>query len=643
MRTRFPRLPVPRLCLWVVLVVGSAGCIEYSELQKQDPFSGEGEDPEPEGSDSGVTDSGDPTPTDTADTAGDTGSWVCEAEHSDGGWVDPSECTGDDERPQGTSETLVEWSWEGTDLDPEIDDVLAPPSAAPIWDMNDSGTVDRNDIPALLFVASREGEDPVLVALEGTGGTRWELEEIDGSTPDPTAATAIADLDDDGTFELLVVLADGRMAALDPEGALVWTAETDLPAGVPLAAFDMDSDGEGEVLAGNVLVDESGCVDTELDASGCAPDYTFAADLDSDWQGSWVYGGSTWERDGDRRATLSTDHPCHPTPVLSAGASESRVLSVDAKGLELRLVDLEGIVQWSHTLSEPVGPPAVGDPDGDGEPEVCLAAGGELFVYEPDSGSVSTVYSGDEPTETGTPPGCVMVELDADGVDEILYTGAQVAVILNASTGETWLEDTDHSSTGTGNIPLVLDLDADGSAEIVVASDDREGGTRAGLTAYGNPDDGWQTSGRKMWTQHAFDPEQVDDDAALVGSGGLAPGQRFRNQTELPVEQSPAIEVQVQTACADSCTPVSEGELGFVVINHGGVEADDVRVVVEDVETGSELEAFDLGTLEKGEISPSVEWDVEWPDHAEGIRLVPSHSGWSCVDLEAVEVPVPCD
>lgn len=569
---------------------------------------------------------------DTADEAR-----ACHVDTTDKGWQSPDMCNGEDERGEGNKNVQLEWSWTGAVSNPAVNDVVVTPVASAVWNMNADDIIDRNDMPAIFFVASDNGASATLVATTWDGRAFWELNSIEGVSPDPTSNPVIGDTDKDGDKEFLAVLNDGRIADLDPNGAVRWISTATVPGGTALGLFDLGSEEIPEVVAGAYLVSSTGGLIGRATTNACATDSTFAADVDFDGLGEWVASGSLWTTEGALDRTFSTTPFCFPVPFLESGRMSADLIGTDgANGI--RRVALDGSVPWSYTAGGTVGPPAVGDIDDDTSPEVCFTAGGDTFVWDPIDG-VSRVIDGQD---DGSTTGCALVDLDGDGGAEVVRAGGGRAAIMNVKDGEMWLEETTHTNSRGISTPMAADLDSDGSVEVVFPADDMGGTGRAGLYGYGNPEKTWLASARRIWTQHAYDANQVDDDGRIRPASGSFPGDRFRCQYPQPTPKGVALQVNVVDACASTCEPVGLGYLSVSVTNRGGVEADGVYVDVYDNVSAQVVERMEFGDMNWGDITATSVLEVQWLVHPEGLTLQAGYTGIACRDLGTVSVAVPC-
>ncbi len=628
---------VTTLILAATLALPLCSCIEYRLAEDEDPTPPTGDDDAADDDTSGDDD----TTTGDDDTTWQPDS--CETETAGPEHDDPDLCTGSP--PVGTQSVVLEWSWAGLSTNPQVDDVEVTPVVAPLWDTNGDGSVDRHDRPGVVFGASDQEQQPQLVVLEGDGTQRWALDAVAGSAPEWRAGPAIGDLDGDAVPEIVTVLMDGRVVALDPDGGLVWVSTETVYYYQTVGLFDGDGDGLLEVVVDDLMLDHTGAMVFRAGGSDSNFSSSFIADLDADGVSEWVVNGRVWDMQGNVMYPLQTDYLLFPTPIQADADVELELLGHANGWSSYLLLELDGTTLWDYWSGYMMAPPAVGDPDGDGEPEACLAWYGEVFVYEPLGPGPQIAYTGDC---DGGIAGCALADLDGDGHDELIHAGEDKFHITDGATHTLWFEDPGHSSGTAWQTPSIADVDGDGSAEVLVVADDHYVacgvGFRAGVYVYGNPDDSWKRMARRVWTQHAFDPGQVDDDGRHLAAAATDAGQRFRAQkpAEFSSEPGAALELVVVDACADSCDPLLGGEISFSVRNRGTLTAEPVTVDVTDTDTGDDLGSFDFASIAPGDMPPSQMLEVDWPAQLYGITLQVTTDSVSCVPLISLVVEVPC-
>jgi len=241
--------------------------------------------------------------------------------------------------------------------------------------------------------------------------------------------------------------------------------------------------------------------------------------------------------------------------------------------------------------------PCVADFDGDGEPEVVIPSDSSgtgpsqrLGAYELDG---EIMWIRPIVARIGG-RGCFGFDFDADGAYEVLHADRDALRILDGRTGEVRFEWAQHSLSM--HHPIVADVDADGSAEVLLPVTDWEDETSPGLVVLGNPN--WPPAGT-TWNTYDYAPGTVYPD-------GTVP--RYPDPTWLvsnTVRARPAYEpravdltVELREACATSCDPEGHVGLSVQVLNRGVTYSEPVSVALY-VDRGDALELLEVRRLQE--------------------------------------------
>ena len=193
---------------------------------------------------------------------------------------------------------------------------------------------------------------------------------------------------------------------------------------LPIVA-DLDNDGMQEVIAGNTVYDAAGNVVCQSDTDD---GYAAATDLDMDGEGEWALVGNG-ESVGDRRYC-------------------------------------DVLLQQGLPGTGTGGPPTVGDFDGDGLPEIGVAAATHYAVY--DVNGTQLVGAHKTTDESSHTTGSIIFDFEGDGVPEVVYADEVALWVLDGKDGTIRLQDSDHASRTLHEYPTVVDVDGDNEPEIVV-------------------------------------------------------------------------------------------------------------------------------------------------------------------------------
>lgn len=441
----------------------------------------------------------------------------------------------------------VEWSWPGYSLNPAYRQVLSTPLV---------GEVDGDGLPEVVVLAFSGGDihSAIAVVLNGDDGSEHWVVDDPGLRFDGSAHGALADLDGDGRAEIALPLSEGGLALLDDDGSVLWTynggtASTALYAGA-LAIADLDRDGSPEIVFGGVILSAAG----ELVA-----DY---GPLGSNWDtrdGRRSYLPSLYDIDGDGVLDLVSGETARSgadgallwvAESMSPGFTAVGDLDVDglpevvvvAEGVVHVLAGADGALLHLWPLPEPTeaddcldgnrgGPPTIADFDLDGRPEIGVAGCGSYAVYDADctaegdfaycpparlDGRLWVAYTQDH---SSSATGSSVFDFEADGAAEVIYNDECFLRAYHGATGRVLFQVPNSSRTAT-EYPVVVDVDGDGSAEIVVGANDnqiiRDGcevGTH-GVFSYGDRLHNWVRT-RSIWNEHAYHVTNVEDDGTI--------------------------------------------------------------------------------------------------------------------------------
>ncbi len=166
---------------------------------------------------------------------------------------------------------------------------------------------------------------------------------------------------------------------------------------------------------------------------------------------------------------------------------------------------------WSTPDGGHGGPPTLADFDGDGDVEIGQASKYAYYVYEAD-GTVLWQQPIRDVSSHST--GSSVFDFDGDGVSEVVFADEYDLFVMDGATGRPRFLWTGHAS-GTGNeLPVIADVDDDGSAEIVVCSGPYTDPAGTGCTVIGSASNGWMPA-RPVWNQHAFHMTHINDDLSI--------------------------------------------------------------------------------------------------------------------------------
>ncbi|MFZ5476741.1 MAG: hypothetical protein ACOZNI_08200 [Myxococcota bacterium] len=326
------------------------------------------------------------------------------------------------------------------------------------------------------------------------------------------------------------------------------------------------------------------------------------------------------------------------------------VVILGTDGNEALLAGLDGAARWTV----PTGDyrhlsPAIGDVDGDSVPELCFGANYQLALVDV-AGDVWWSVAHEE--LAGSTGGCAMADLDADGRYEVIDYGMFGLFIRDGATGEVLASWEEIGAKWHTVPPVVADVDADGSAEIVVSGGYiSEGYNQDHTWILGAAEGRWART-RPVWNQLAYDVTSIRDDGVL----NSFPFDNWDTYNSFRAQPShdgahPDLVIAGTDACADTCGEGGTVRLAVQVSNPGSVDAPPgaiVRLYTWTAETGLRVVADAVleDSVPAGESAEGVVFDVpyaDWGDRRvlEVVGLHDDECDW-VNNREEVDVPDPC-
>lgn len=479
--------------------------------------------------------------------------------------------------PVGDFDPVEAYGWSGSTDSPTFDQVMMMPVVANLTDDNADGAVDENDIPDILFTTfagSGYTSPGVLRAISGDDG-REHFSSM--SLPVPfdvhgSAIPAVGDIDQDGLPEIIIEAGTaGGVYALEHDGTIKWNVATVTGnahggpsianingAGPPEivtsmnvlsatgericdfaersivpAIADLDMDGTQEIVLGTAIynlvdataTDGSGCVGYSIGIGG----WPAIANLDDDPNPEIVVAEDgalvMLEHDGTEvwRFDLPLDQPRINTLFGIADCTPAGVCTTDDEcGAPARC--FRGACIPNKACHPGGGPPTIADFDGDRQAEIGIAGRWYYLVFEADG---SPVWAHKTQDFSSAQTGSSVFDFEGDGRAEVVYNDEQFLRVYSG-VGRSADDDGDgfndpdillevENSSGTlMEYPLIVDVDNDGSAEIVVMANNYStaGSTTKGLRVFKDADNNWVGT-RRIWNQHTYHVTNIEEDASV--------------------------------------------------------------------------------------------------------------------------------
>jgi len=503
------------------------------------------------------------------------------------------ECAGE---PQiGTFVPTPEWTWTTNPISPGFHQIMSTPAVA---DVSGDGVP---DVVFTAFAGSAYGSAGALVCVSGAdGSTLWSVTSVGGASPYASSGVAIADLDGDGAPTVIVSATTGLLA-VDRTGAFEWLAAVPVSAYGHPAVGEMDGDGLSEVVYGRSVVEHDGTVRwTGTGGTGGGAYMSFPADLDQDGLSEVVAGNTVYEHDGSVRWN---DGGPDGFPAIADLDLDGSPEIVRVGGGKVRAARADGSLLWDFAITDGGGgPPTIADFDGDGAPEIGVAS---RSVYRVIESNGTERWHNTVQDYSSSVTGSSVFDFEGDGAAEVVYADEQTLWVYDGASGTVEMAWDSHSSGTLYEYPLVVDVDADGATEIVVASNDYAYAGSRGITVIGDQADSWAPA-RAVWNQHAYSITNVDDDGTSP-SPALPSWEHWNSfragnsQTAVGLDQ-PDLVVGDVDVCTHQCDE-NDVVVYVPVSNRGQADANDVRVEIYAVaDDGPVLRgAMEIATLVPGD------------------------------------------
>ena len=413
------------------------------------------------------------------------------------------------------------WQWNSSEFMPEHVQVITTPVTAQLNDDNADGIIDNNDI-ADVIVVSYEGiasSRPGLVrALSGVDGSELWNYENGGVFSDPRNSIAAADLDGDGIIE--IVLNDYTSPVVQVVNNLGQVKKEFTKSGKTIGSVvisDINNDQVPEILIGkNVFSYEAGLLYTtdwskasiafDANNNGNQEMLTGGGLYDVNGAQLWQYGepGTMWFS-----SVANLDDDLNPEIVISNPSNklEDSVFAV---------LEHNGNVKWQITNPNNLGGgvQAVSTFLGTKDLGIVYAGYTAVDMYNANGDLVWTVANDDE---WSGKIGVSAYDFNGDGIDEVIVQDHYKVRVLNGVNGEV-LSTVANSSGTLWEYPIVVDLEGDDNAELVVVSNNTDSrySINNGVTVYGAADNSkpWKNATR-IWNQHSYHQTNINQDGTV--------------------------------------------------------------------------------------------------------------------------------
>ena len=303
---------------------------------------------------------------------------------------------------------------------------------------------------------------------------------------------------------------------------------------LPPVVADLDGDGQVEIISGTDVFKFNGTTWSlawRADLPGLTifyePFSISVADLDGDGTAEVVLHTAWYDGTGYHRGFLTYRHD----------------------GVLLHRFE---VPMWD------TGPVTIADVDGDGIPELLLVGRGLVWAYHADGTLVwasaipdddAALHPDDDPTvihwpkptgeRTGAGNGLQVYDLDLDGHPEVIVSGVYRLAIFDGRTGAIKSSMHNNAYVRTNIVPLVVDANGDGHAEVISLAGDSGicgGCPSTNILAFSGVDRNWAPA-PLVQNQMNFNPWAVNSSGGILYDGGVH--RSFRTQKQLGTVTDP--------------------------------------------------------------------------------------------------------
>ena len=414
------------------------------------------------------------------------------------------------------------WHWNSSDFMPEYNQVMATPVAVQLNDDNGDGVVDSNDV-ADVVVISYKGKDlsnGILRALSGIDGTELWNYDAGSIIVDARHTPAAADLDGDGLVEIIVSnKLDNFITIVDNNGVIkkqMLKASSKWEGTGNIAIADLDSDGVPEFLLGDSVYNyDSGVLFSYgWSASPIAFDYNDDGEQEVFGKGELIDKDGTvlWSYVGDALSWFSSvadiDNDMQPEVILSipSTSDKSRIVVLERNGnVKWQVNNPDNPGGGAQAVSNFLGTEGMG---------IVYSGFSSIDMYSPIGEVVWTVPNDDK---WSGKMGVSAYDFNGDGIDEVIVQDHLKLRVLNGINGDV-LSSIDNSTATLWEYPIVVDLEGDNNAELIVVSNNSDSNytINNGVTVYGAADNSkpWKNATR-IWNQHSYHQTNINQDGTV--------------------------------------------------------------------------------------------------------------------------------
>jgi len=475
--------------------------------------------------------------------------------------------------PAGQFTPALAYAWGGQITSPFATDVMMAPIVLPLEDTNCDGKINSEDIPDIVFSTFMNGAytlNGTLHAISVRNGQLVDRWSVAAAGVNPIALLAGGNIDGKVGNEIVGCLAytaaGGTTAvgvrAFNADGTTLWTSPG-TTCFMPAIA-DLDGDGSVEVVAeGGILDGATGALKHSWGGVAGTVIGNFAiSDIDGDGILDVATAVGAYHADGTRFVTagpaatfpestgnyvavgdldkdgkpevVATSYATHTVSIWDYSTTAAGNLTWMRQGIDINTTLTQHCPVGSAGYTEGGGPPTIADFNGDGTPDVALAGGigyaildGSKIIDAAVANANVILWTASTTDCSSAATGSSVFDFTGNGKAEALYSDEEHLRVYDGPTG-TVLWSACNTTGTVVEYPLVVDVDNDGHADIVVVSNayasanaeyqcqDTAGGpiAQSGVRVFSDANLSWVRT-RSIWNEHTYHVTNVNDDGTL--------------------------------------------------------------------------------------------------------------------------------